>query len=156
MNDYADSFQHFLEGFDQAIQESNPLKLLNYSIKSEFLQLLSLESLMKFYHLEQEAYYMDIEVKIEALKQIGAKALVDRTLNKIIQSELYQLMQVQGNLRRELAQFERRYRISSEECWNRFEAGELGDDADYFEWTGLYEIYQANEVTLQRLKVHLK
>ncbi|MCZ6681334.1 MAG: S8 family serine peptidase [Candidatus Poribacteria bacterium] len=42
---------------------------------------------------------MDLEAKIEALKQVGAEALVDQTLNKIIQSELYPLMQVQENLR---------------------------------------------------------
>ena len=98
---------------------------------------------------------MDLEAKIEALKQVGAEALVDQTLNKIIQSELYQLMQVQENLRQELAKFEGRYHMSSEECWNRFEAGKLGDAADYFEWTGLYEIYQSNETTLRRLEAHL-
>jgi len=98
---------------------------------------------------------MNVEAKIETLRQIGAEAVVDQTLNKIIRSELYQLTQVQENLRQELAAFEQRYCMSSEECWNGFEAGELGDDADYFEWTGLYEIYQSNEATLQRLKASL-
>ena len=99
---------------------------------------------------------MNLEAKIDVLKQIGVEALLEQTLTKIIQSELYQLMQTQENLRQELAQFEQRYRISSQECWNRFEAGELGDDADYFEWTGLYEIYQLNEAILQRLKASLQ
>ena len=99
---------------------------------------------------------MNLEAKINVLKQIGVEALVEQTLTKIIQSELYQLMQTQENLRLELAQFEQRYRMSSEECWNRFEAGELGDDVDYFEWTGLLEIYRLNEATLQRLKASLQ
>ncbi len=99
---------------------------------------------------------MNLEAKIDVLKQIGVEALVEQTLTKIIQSELYQLMQTQENLRQELAQFEQHYRISSEECWNRFEAGELSDDADYFEWTGLYEIYRLNEATRQRLKASLQ
>ena len=99
---------------------------------------------------------MNLEAKIDVLKQIGVEALLEQTLTKIIQSELYQLMQTQENLRQELAQFEQRYHMSSEECWNRFEAGELGDDADYFEWTGLLEIYRLNEATLQRLKASLQ
>ena len=99
---------------------------------------------------------MNLEAKIETLRQIGAEALVDRTLDRVIQSECYQLTRAQARLRGELAGFEKRYHISSEECWNRFEKGELGDNVDYFEWTGLYEIYLSNETTLQRLKVHLE
>lgn len=98
---------------------------------------------------------MNLEAKIETLRQIGAEALVDQTLNKIIRSGLYQLTQVQENLRRELTEFEQRYGMSSEECQRCFETGELGDDADYFEWTGLYESYQSNEAALQRLKASL-
>ena len=99
---------------------------------------------------------MNLEAKIEVLKQIGAEALVGQTLDKIIQSELNQIIQTQESLRQELAEFERCYGISSEDCFKQFEAGKLGDDADYFEWTGLYEIYQSNEETLQRLKAHFK
>jgi len=40
----------------------------------------------------------------------------------------------------DLAAFEQKYAMSSEDCYNRFNNGELGDDADFFEWTGLYEI----------------
>ncbi len=99
---------------------------------------------------------MNLEAKIETLKQIGAEALVDQTLNKIIQSKLYQLTEVQAHLRQELDEFEQRYGLSSEECWKHFEAGTLGDDADYFEWSGIYEVYQSNETTLQRLRANLK
>ncbi len=29
--------------------------------------------------------------------------------------------------------------MSSEECYQRFQSGELGDDGDIFEWVALYE-----------------
>jgi len=39
-----------------------------------------------------------------------------------------------------LIAFEQKYGMSSHDCYQRFNAGELGDDADFFEWIGLYEI----------------
>ncbi len=41
----------------------------------------------------------------------------------------------------ELTAFEQKYAMSSEDCYQRFNDGELGDDADFFEWTGLYETF---------------
>ena len=34
----------------------------------------------------------------------------------------------------QLADFEQKYQMTSEEFPTRFEAGDLGDDADWFEW----------------------
>jgi hypothetical protein len=39
----------------------------------------------------------------------------------------------------ELEKFETNYKMSSEQFYRDFEAGELGDDEDFFEWSSLYE-----------------
>lgn len=99
---------------------------------------------------------MNLEAKVTALRQIGVGALVNQTLNKMIELELRRLIKVQEELAKDLASFEKRYQLSSKECYRRFELGELGDDADFFEWTGVYEVYHSNESTVRELKEILK
>jgi hypothetical protein len=55
------------------------------------------------------------------------------------------LTQDQARLRRykaDLSHFEREYGMLSAEFYEKFERGELGDAADFFEWAGLIDIYQ--------------
>lgn len=40
-----------------------------------------------------------------------------------------------------LREYERRYGYSTIEFYERFEAGELGDDDDLMMWAGLYHLY---------------
>ncbi len=44
-------------------------------------------------------------------------------------------------LRRDLSEFEAKYGIPSDEFFNRFGSGELGDDGDYFEWSAIFQMY---------------
>lgn len=54
---------------------------------------------------------------------------------------------------RALREFEKRYNMESEVFYPRFEAGELGDAMDFFEWASLYELRQALMEKIQRLEV---
>jgi len=36
--------------------------------------------------------------------------------------------------------YERQYNLDSEQFYRRFMAGEMGDDLDYVEWAGFYEL----------------
>jgi len=47
---------------------------------------------------------------------------------------------VQACLKERLTAFERQYRMTSEDFAVKFNAGELGDDADWFEWQYLFEV----------------
>jgi hypothetical protein len=49
-----------------------------------------------------------------------------------------------------LADFERRYQMTSEQFAARFETGELGDDADWFEWEF---VLNAHREVAQQLKL---
>lgn len=50
------------------------------------------------------------------------------------------------DLERDLADFEQQYHMSSEVFYQRWQAGELGDAADFMDWNALYQMaYQARE-----------
>jgi len=51
-----------------------------------------------------------------------------------------------------LTTFERRYGMASEEFAAKFNAGKLGDDADWFEWQYVLDAYQETLRQLQLLE----
>jgi hypothetical protein len=52
----------------------------------------------------------------------------------------------------DLREFEKHYDVESATFYRRFEAGELGDAMDFFEWAGLYELYQDIIEKIRRLE----
>lgn len=80
------------------------------------------------------------------------KELVDQALAKVIEFEIDRLQQEQRRLKAELVHFETSHQMTSEECQRKFDAGELGDAVEFFEWTSLYSIYQQNEHLLRLLE----
>jgi len=96
-----------------------------------------------------------VQEKIEALKAVGAEELVNQTLAKVMQIEIDRVKQQQHRLRATLEGWEKRYQMTSEECQQKFESGELGDAVEFFEWTSLYTIYQRNKQTLRLLEEKL-
>jgi hypothetical protein len=51
-----------------------------------------------------------------------------------------------AGLEHRLNSFEEKYRMSSEHFYQRFQAGELGDSMDFFEWNTYYEMLNAAQV----------
>jgi len=45
-----------------------------------------------------------------------------------------------------------RYELASPAFYRRFEAGELGDAADFFEWAGLYELREDLARKIERME----
>lgn len=96
------------------------------------------QTLIKLRHLESlycQGYQSDV---------------VDQTLDKIIALENAQARQELSDLETSLAAFEQQYQMSSTQFEQRFHAGELGDDADFFEWSALSDMAKSLR---QRLKV---
>jgi len=96
-----------------------------------------------------------VMAKIEALQAVGAEELVDQALAKVMQFTIDRLQQEQRRLKAELVSFEHNYQMTSEECQRKFDAGELGDAVEFFEWTSLYGIYQQNQHSLRLLEEKL-
>lgn len=68
--------------------------------------------------------------------------LMDRTLDKLFTVEAAEAHRDVDELRADLLGFEDRFGMTSEEFYNRFEAGEMGDGADFIEWASFYDMYQ--------------
>lgn len=93
-----------------------------------------------------------LQKRIEAIEKVGAEALADHALQKLIHLQLQKYEKQLADVRRELEPFERQYGMPSEEGHQRFLAGELGDAGDVMEWMGLYDdvlLYRERIATLQ-------
>ena len=77
--------------------------------------------------------------RLEVLEKVGAGDLADQALLKLVRLHLQKYEKHLTEVQKELEPFEQQYGISSEECYQRFMAGEMGDAADIVEWMGLYD-----------------
>jgi hypothetical protein len=77
--------------------------------------------------------------RIAAIEKVGAKALADHTLQKLIYLQGQKYEKQLAAVRRKLEPFERQYGMTSEAGHQRFLAGELGDTGEVMEWAGLYD-----------------
>ena len=67
---------------------------------------------------------------------------LDHVLEKLLDVALSRQRLRLARYERDLREFEERYGMDSTSFYERFEAGELGDAMDFFEWAGLYELRQ--------------
>jgi len=82
---------------------------------------------------------------VESLAQI-ILSLSDeerQLLDSAIQSSVVKEIK---DLENRLKQFEETYRMTSEQFYRRFQAGELGDSIDFFEWNTYYEMYNSGQI----------
>jgi hypothetical protein len=86
---------------------------------------------------------MDAWQKLEVLKQTCAdESELDQVVGKLLDMTLSQYRRRLERYERDLQTFEKRYGMDSATFYQRFEAGELGDTMDFFEWAGLHELRQ--------------
>ncbi len=97
----------------------------------------------------------NLQRKIEILTEFGAGEMIDNTISKLMTFQIARYQKAIADIDDELKVFEKKYTMSSEECYRRFNTGDLGDEADFFEWTGLFKkifYYTKNEWRLSRMK----
>ncbi len=81
---------------------------------------------------------------IEKLYHRGfCSELVDRTIDKLLTTEIERAYTERRDLETRLSNYEKRYHKSSEEFYRGFRAGKLGDEMDFVEWSVFYEMHQA-------------
>lgn len=91
--------------------------------------------------------------KLELLKDTYSdQAELDQILGKLLDVALSQHRLRLEKYDRDLREFEQRYDMESSIFYQRFEAGQLGDDVDFFEWSSLYELRQNILEKIHRLK----
>ncbi len=99
---------------------------------------------------------MKTSQKLEVLKKIYAgEETLNQVVDKLLEVALNQHQLRMEQYARDLQEFERRYNMDSATFYNRFEAGELGDAMEFFEWAGLYELYQSLRAKVQDLEAAL-
>ena len=67
---------------------------------------------------------------------------LSRSIGKIIEYEKERTIKEVNLLKKDLSRFESTYQMSSEDFFDRFEKGDLGDKEDYFEWSAMYQMYE--------------
>lgn len=97
-----------------------------------------------------------VQTKLELLKDAYRDEKdLDLVLSKLLSailSQQYTRLHIYEN---DLQTFEARYNMKSRDFHNRFERGELGDAMDFFEWAGLYEIWQELKTRIHHLETSL-
>jgi len=66
--------------------------------------------------------------------------VTDSALLKVAISQIARDETVLRDIDRDLAEFEQQYQMSSEAFYHRWQAGELGDEADFMDWNALYQM----------------
>ena len=97
----------------------------------------------------------NIQLKLKLLHDIADdKAFLHSVLDKLLalvrEQHLSRLKQYETDLK----DFESRYRMSSDSFYEKFEAGEMGDSMDFFEWSGLIELHRDLSGKLRILERH--
>lgn len=69
--------------------------------------------------------------------------VVDRAVNKLVALEVEQTRAELQRLRARLQACEELHGMRSEVFYRRFRSGELGDEADFVEWSAFWDMYQA-------------
>jgi hypothetical protein len=86
---------------------------------------------------------MNTRQKLEVLQETCADAVeLGQVVEKLLDLTLGRHRQRLARYEQDLRAFETQHAMDSETFYQRFEAGELGDSMDFFEWAGLYELHQ--------------
>lgn len=98
---------------------------------------------------------MDALSKLELLKETYPdQTELNQILGKLLDISLSQHRLRLKRYEQDLREFEQRYEMNSENFYQRFAAGELGDEIDFFEWSGLYELRQDILDKIERLELN--
>ena len=90
---------------------------------------------------------------LEALYRQGHRSdVIDRSLEKIIALERAAAHRELAELQERLRTFETRYQMPSEDFYQRFRSGELGDAMDMVEWGIFYEMWESVRARLAMIE----
>jgi hypothetical protein len=107
--------------------------------------------------MEQMTIRVSTLDKLQALEAIYHDGyqndIVDRIVDKIVLLERDQAQRDLTELQNRLHVFEAKYQMGSETFYQRFHNGTLGDGADFFEWSALYDMYQSIRGRLNVLSI---
>jgi hypothetical protein len=94
--------------------------------------------------------------KIQSLEQLVRSGYhsetIDTTVDKLVVMEQTRAGQELARLEETLHKLEEQYQLSSAAFYQRFRDGDLGDEADFFEWSAFYQMWLSTREQLDLLK----
>ena len=94
-----------------------------------------------------------LQSKIDLLQAVATdEVMLDRMLGKLLHTVHDQYQRQLARYDQDIATFERRFQMPSEQFSPQFESGAMGDAMDFFEWAGLIELRDALRQKIQRLE----
>lgn len=94
---------------------------------------------------------MKTQTRIQQVTNILGESLVFKTIDKLAQIEEQKCLRKISKLKSELAQYEKQFAMSSEEAWDKYQDGLLGDSFDVMEWMALFENLMALQEYYDRI-----
>ncbi|MBN2093249.1 hypothetical protein JW964_26735 [candidate division KSB1 bacterium] len=101
---------------------------------------------------------MNLSLDLEEKTKVKLKKILDQYpdnevfAKNIIGYETSELKKGIINLQIDLKNFEKKYNFSSDDFFQKFDSGELGDEDDFIIWAGLYEMLHQNMNRLAELE----
>ncbi len=77
------------------------------------------------------------------------------SLRNIFLEEIKTIQQQLKEIEIDLQNFEQQYQLSSEQFYQQFKAGKLGDNMDFVEWSASYQMWCSLQERLNIFKVQL-
>ena len=79
--------------------------------------------------------------RLAKLARLGlTSSLVAVTIDKLYAHEIAEARSKLAGFEAELAEFETQYEMTSDDFFQQFQAGKLGDDMDFFDWSALVQM----------------
>lgn len=95
---------------------------------------------------------MTVSEKLDILQKIITEDdALNQTLDKLLDVTRAQYQSKLDKFDADLQAFESRYGMLSDEFYAKFEAGELGDAMDFFEWAGIIELRRDIQQKIEQL-----
>ena len=76
-----------------------------------------------------------------ALNNSNIDTVFETTIDKLLVREHTRLIELKSQLSNELSEFEKRYDLNSNDFYQQYEAGVLGDLMDYVEWAATLDMF---------------
>jgi hypothetical protein len=94
---------------------------------------------------------MDIEVHARKAADVLGEEVVQGTINKLVQIERERCLRQVEKIKEGIDAFEGRFGKNSDQVWQEYQDGKLGDDADIMEWVMLIENLRTLEAQCERM-----
>lgn len=90
--------------------------------------------------------------KYLSLNSSAVDNVLDTAIDKLLTYEISRLLELKARLTDQLEKFEDIYGMNSDNFYNRYEKGKMGDNMDFIEWASTVEMLNNAEKQLLLLK----